>query len=93
MTTQREEMIRERIVASLKPELFELTDDSHLHAGHGARGGHYTVHIVSDAFAGKNPVQRHRLVYEAVGDLMNGEIHALSIHAATSAEYHDSKQE
>lgn len=86
MTIEREELIRHRIEDTLRPEKLELIDDSHLHAGHGAKGGHYTVRIVSDAFEGKNLVQRHRLVYDAVGDLMSSEIHALSIQASTPAE-------
>lgn len=86
MTNEREEMIRQRIESRLHPISLELIDDSHLHAGHGARGGHYTVRIISDSFEGKNLVQRHRLVYDAVADLMNSEIHALSIRASTPAE-------
>lgn len=81
MSKKREQLIRERIDSALKPESFELIDDSHLHVGHGATGGHYTVRIVSEHFIGKNLIQRHRLVYEAVGDLMESEIHALSIEA------------
>jgi len=90
MTMEREQIIRQRIEQALQPQSLELIDDSHLHAGHGATGGHYTVRIVSNAFAGKNLVQRHRLVYEAVGDLMASEIHALSIDASTTAEQTDS---
>jgi BolA protein len=86
MTMEREQIIRQRIEQALQPQSLELIDDSHLHAGHGATGGHYTVRIVSDAFAGKTMVQRHRLVYDAVGDLMASEIHALSIDASTTAE-------
>jgi BolA protein len=90
MTMEREQIIRQRIEQALQPQSLELIDDSHLHAGHGATGGHYTVRIVSDAFAGKTMVQRHRLVYDAVGDLMASEIHALSIDASTTAEQTDS---
>ncbi len=86
MTIEREELIRQRIEDTLRPEKLELIDDSHLHAGHGAKGGHYTVRITSTEFEGKNLVQRHRLVYDAVGDLMSAEIHALSIQANTPAE-------
>ena len=86
MSSQREQMIRQRIDTALKPESLELIDDSHLHAGHGATGGHYTVRIVSESFIGKNLIQRHRLVYDAVGDLMSSEIHALSIQAYTPDE-------
>ncbi|ALP53414.1 hypothetical protein Tel_09775 [Candidatus Tenderia electrophaga] len=87
MSAEREQLIRQRIEDALRPQHLELIDDSHLHAGHGATGGHYTVRVMSDAFVGKNLLQRHRLVYEALGDLMNGEIHALSIDASTPAEH------
>ncbi len=73
----------------LAPERIELIDDSHLHAGHaGARsgGGHYQLDIVSAAFVGKNTVARHRLIYDALGDMMRQEIHALSIQARTPEE-------
>ena len=66
-----------------------VIDDSAQPAGHaGARdgGGHYRVHIVSERFAGLATMARHRLVYDALGTLMNGAIHALSITARTPAE-------
>lgn len=78
--------IRARIEAALAPSAFELVDESHKHAGHeGARDGrgHFRVRIVSAAFRGKAPLARHRLVYDAVGDLMQTDIHALSIEART----------
>jgi BolA protein len=79
--------LRERL-ASLEPTNLEIRDDSHKHAGHaGAReGGHYAVAIVSPRFAGLSTVQRHRLVYDAAGDLMRRGIHALSITAKTPEE-------
>jgi len=80
--------IRERL-ASLQPSRLELIDDSHLHAGHaGARsgGGHYRLTIVSTAFDGKNTLARHRLVYDALGELMHREIHALAIQASSPSE-------
>ncbi len=73
--------IRERL-AVLKPAKVELVDEDHLHVGHGATGGHWQLVIVSDAFRGKPPVARHRMVYEALGDLMKREIHALKIEAS-----------
>lgn len=81
------DLLKERL-AKLQPARLEIVDDSHLHAGHaGAReGGHYRLAIVSTAFTGKNTVARHRLVYEAVGDLMRGRIHALAIDARTPDE-------
>lgn len=81
-------LLRERL-APLAPTRIELIDDSALHAGHeGAKsgGGHYRLLVVSDAFAGKSTVSRHRLVYDALGELMRRQIHALSIKALTSEE-------
>jgi BolA family transcriptional regulator, general stress-responsive regulator len=79
-----ETVIRERL-AALEPVALDLRDESAQHAGHaGARPGggtHWQVHIVSEAFRGKNAVARHRMVYEALGDLMSGDIHALKIEA------------
>jgi BolA protein len=83
-----EELLRERL-APLAPTRVELIDDSALHAGHeGARsgGGHYRLLVVSTAFAGKSTVIRHRLVYEALGELMRHQIHALSIKSLTPDE-------
>ncbi|MGE5770287.1 MAG: BolA family protein [Betaproteobacteria bacterium] len=70
-------------MAALEPLSIEIVDDSHRHAGHaGARdGGHYNLRIVSAAFAGQGTMARHRMVYAAAGDLMRGQIHALSIAA------------
>ena len=81
------ERMRERL-AVLEPSLVEIEDDSALHAGHaGARdGGHYRLHIVAAAFAGKTTVARHRLVYDALGDLMRNGIHALAIRAQAPDE-------
>ena len=67
----------------------DVIDESHLHAGHaGARDGrgHFRVRVVSDKFAGLKPLQRHRLVYDAIGDLMASDIHALAISALTAEE-------
>jgi BolA family transcriptional regulator, general stress-responsive regulator len=84
MTAARVELIRERLTAALNPSSCEVIDESHKHAGHvGARDGrgHFRVHIVSDRFAGLNRIARHRLVYEALGELMTTDVHALSIEA------------
>ena len=86
--SQRIAMIREKLEASFNPSQLEIIDESHKHAGHaGARGGgHFVVHIVAEQFAGKNPIQRHRMVYDAMGELMQTEVHALSIKAEAPAE-------
>lgn len=80
-------LLRERL-ATLEPLQLEITDDSHLHAGHaGAKdGGHFRLHIVSTRFSGCTTVARHRLVFAAVGDLMRGRIHALAITAKAPEE-------
>jgi BolA protein len=79
-----ERAMRERL-ATLAPVALELRDESAQHAGHaGARpsgGSHWQLTIVSEAFRGKNAVARHRMVYEALGDLMKRDIHALKIEA------------
>lgn len=83
------ERMTERLVV-LMPSHIEIGDDSALHAGHeGAKGGggHYRLTIVSDQFAGKMTVARHRMIYDALGDMMRTEIHALSIKAATPDEF------
>lgn len=80
---QRVEAIRRRLQTALAPTVLEIVDDSHRHAGHaGARDGrgHFSVRIANPAFAGLSPVARHRAVYDALGDLMQTDIHALSIH-------------
>lgn len=79
--TDLEWAIRERL-AALRPVRVELVDEDYLHVGHGATGSHWQLVIVSEAFRGKSPVARHRMVYEALGDLMERDIHALKIAAS-----------
>jgi BolA protein len=77
------ERIREKL-AALGPETLEIEDESALHAGHeGAKGGggHYRITVVSARFAGKPLQARHRMVYQALEDLMRSDIHALAIQA------------
>jgi BolA family transcriptional regulator, general stress-responsive regulator len=80
-----EQAMRERL-AALRPVTLDLRDESAQHAGHaGARasgGSHWQLTIVSEAFRGKSAVARHRMVYEALGDLMKRDIHALTIEAS-----------
>ncbi len=88
MSEARVAMIRERLEQNFQPSTLNIVDESHLHAGHASVGGagHFAVELVSEAFSGKNTVQRHRMVYEAMGELMNTEIHALSIKALAPDE-------
>lgn len=83
----RIERIRELLTAAFAPSRLELEDESHKHAGHaGAQTGmgHFRLTIVSDAFAGKNALQCHRMIYGALGDMMQTDIHALSIRAMST---------
>ncbi|KIA81573.1 MULTISPECIES: BolA family protein [Chromobacterium] len=79
----------ETALQALAPEHLDIQDDSALHAGHaGAKGGggHYTLTIVSARFAGLGRVQRHRLIYQTLGELMTSRVHALAIRALTPEE-------
>lgn len=76
---------------ALAPQALELTDDSHRHIGHeGARDGrgHFSVRVVSGAFRGRPLLARHRLVYAALGTMMDTDIHALAIQALAPEEAH-----
>ena len=86
--TDLESALRERL-AGFAPQRIELIDDSAQHAGHaGAKGGggHYRLLIVAECFRGKSTLARHRLVYDALDELMRSRIHALSIRSLTPDE-------
>ena len=79
----------EQKLAVLNPDSVELIDDSEKHAGHaGAKGGggHFELIIVSAQFEGKSSQARHRMVHAALGEMLEREIHALSIKAYTPDE-------
>jgi len=81
--------------AALEPTELQVEDESHLHAGHaGARDGrgHFRVHIVASAFEGRSRIQRHRMLYAALGEQMQTDIHALAIHAYTPSESAESAE-
>ncbi len=89
MTQDRQALIRTELEKHFQPTELLIKDQSHLHAGHeGARDGkgHFDVTIVSQAFDGVNRVQRHRMVYAALGNLIETDIHALRIKALTPSE-------
>jgi BolA protein len=79
-----------RLNSALSPTRIELVDDSEQHRGHGGYNpsgeSHFSLHIQSAAFAGKNRVERQRMIYAALGDLMRERVHALSIRAAAPGE-------
>ncbi|MGR8941046.1 MAG: BolA family protein [Gammaproteobacteria bacterium] len=85
MTAQ---LIKQLLTEALSPELLEIIDHSAAHAGHAGNrgGGHYHVTIVSALFEGKSLLQRHQMIYKALGDLMKQQIHALGINALTPSE-------
>ena len=77
-------------LAPLSPVVLELADDSAEHAGHpGAAGGggHFSLVIVSEHFAGLTRIARHRAVLDRVGDLIPNPVHALAIRAFTPDEF------
>jgi BolA protein len=81
-STSRSDQIRGRLNAVFAPVELQVIDESHLHAGHaGARSGkgHFRVLITTAHFKGLSRIDRHRLVYEALGDLMESDIHALTL--------------
>ena len=83
------EMLR-RLDSALSPTRVELTDDSEKHRGHGGYNpegeSHFSLEIESEAFTGKSRVERERMIYKALGDLMRERVHALSIKARAPGE-------
>lgn len=87
--TERQAELEKRLRNALQPEDLLIRDQSHLHAGHaGAQDGrsHFAVRLTASAFEGLSRIQRHRLVYDAAGDMMDTDIHALSISALAPGE-------
>jgi BolA protein len=87
--SDRMDRIREKLNATFSPAACQLVDESHLHAGHAGAAtgaGHYRLTIVSDRFEGLNRIARHRLVYDSLREMMQSEIHALTIIAVAPSE-------
>ncbi len=85
MTQERIDRIRAHLKAEFAPDELEIQDESHLHAGHaGAKDGkgHFHVRIVSERFTGTRPIERHRMIFQALEEMMQTDIHALSVTAA-----------
>ena len=84
----RVERIRAVVQDALRPVRLEIRDDSAAHVGHvgGGGKGHFKVLIVSELFSGKSRLQRHRLVHEALGSLLESDIHALVLTTRTPNE-------
>lgn len=89
MNEQRVAAIRERLRERFSPEALDIEDESHHHVGHpGAREGkgHFKVTIVASEFEGMGRIQRHQAVFAALAELLETDIHALSIHALSPSE-------
>jgi BolA protein len=89
VSDDRPEQIRRKLEECFNPEELLVKDQSQLHAGHeGAKDGkgHFDVTIISTAFEGQNRIQRHRMVYDALTQLLQTDIHALRIKALTPSE-------
>lgn len=91
--TPVEATIRDKLERAFRPTRLEVINESHLHAGHRSSPGtgesHFRVVIVSDVFAGKSRVQRHRLVNEALAAELTGKVHALALDVRAPAESPD----
>lgn len=82
---ERLETIRTRLINTFAPIQLDIEDQSHLHVGHpGAQSGagHFSVQITSELFQGKKEIERHRMIYQTLDDLIPTEIHALAIKTA-----------
>jgi BolA protein len=89
-TEQRLQEIRKRLKESLEPVSLQVEDEGHLHVGHeGARDGrgHFRVLVIAQCFEGLSALKRHRMIYEAMGVLMQTDIHALTIDAYAPDEF------
>lgn len=85
-----EQTIRERLMVSLEPTRLDLDNESHMHAGHASSPGtgesHFRLLIVAPAFEGRSRVERHRMVTDALKDLLQNRVHALAIRTFAPGE-------
>ena len=85
-----EHSIKEKLTQAFAPEALDVVNDSHRHAGHAGSPGtgesHFSIKVVSDAFAGKSRLERHRMVNAVLAEELAGKIHALAITALAPSE-------
>ena len=85
-----EERIREKLTKAFAPQALEVVNDSHRHAGHAGSPGtgesHFSIKVVSAAFAGKSRLERHRMVNQVLAEELAGKVHALAVTALTPDE-------
>jgi len=90
VTMRVEQQITEKLQQAFAPAVLEVVNDSHRHAGHAGTPGtgesHFTVKVVSESFAGKSRLERHRMVNDVLAEELEGPIHALAISALTPEE-------
>lgn len=84
---QLENLINERLVAAFEPLQHEVINESHGHSVAPGSETHFKVVVVAQKFAGRNSVQRHRLVYSALSEALAAGVHALAIHTYTPEEW------
>ncbi|GAA4011232.1 BolA family protein [Actimicrobium antarcticum] len=87
--SDRETRIKARLLETFSPTVCQLVDESAAHAGHAGAasgGSHYRLHLVSSRFENESRVNRHRLVYDCLRDMMQHEIHALALSVETPSE-------
>jgi BolA protein len=95
LSKERTASIRSRLEAAFAPDELDIIDESHRHAGHaGAKDGrgHFHVRILSRQFSGKKTLERHRMVYAALGSMMQTDIHALGVIAVSPDDQNSSEQ-
>ena len=81
------DIIKSKLTEKLNIQYLDIVDETHKHANHPqSNGGHFRVTIVSDDFSNKSLIDRHKMIYNILGDMIKKEIHALSINAKTVSE-------
>ncbi|MCM8534403.1 MAG: BolA family transcriptional regulator [Lentisphaeraceae bacterium] len=89
--TNTEKEIQDILTRDFQPQLLEIIDESHLHAGHmGAVEGvstHFRVKIVSEKFEGVPKIKQHKLVYKALEEQLNGDVHALALNTIKKSKW------
>jgi BolA protein len=81
-----EQVIRNKVELEFAPQVLEVLNESHMHAGPAANS-HFNVTVVSVAFEGKRPVARHQMIYKVLANELAGEVHALALHVFTPEEW------
>jgi len=92
----RIDRIQNQLKSFFDPEYLKLIDESHLHKGHiGAQDGkgHYRLNMVSTQFLNTSPIERHRMIFKALEEMMETDIHALTINASPPIQHHKPEKE